>query len=250
MTLRADQMRDRRQVFAAPGGSHDRMVRLLSMALPGLIGALVAVMVLAPLSPRGEISFLLDRTKVAMLNDRLRALGAMYRGEDDRGRAFSVTAGSAVQHSARLQVIEMHDVTARMLLDDGPAILVAESGLYDFGRQDITVPGAVNIQTADGYRMVTQGASIELDHRRLVSHGQVEGRIPTGTFSADHFEADLDSRNIRLDGHAHLRMVPGKINPPGQMVRGPLASAPALQAAPAFQPGTARTAPLPQVTNP
>ena len=205
MTLRADQMRDRRQVFAAPGGSHDRTVRVLSVALPGLIGALVAIMVLAPLSPRGEISFLLDRTKVAMVDDRMRALGALYRGEDDRGRSFSVTAGSAVQRSASRQLVEMKDVTARMLLDDGPAMLVAEAGTYDFGHQQIAVPGPVNM-----------GAAIDLDHRRLVSNGPVEGRVPIGTFSADHFVADLDSRDIRLDGHAHLHMVPGKLSLPGQ----------------------------------
>ena len=219
MTLRADQMRDRRQVFAAPGGTHDRTVRILSVVLPGLIGVLVAIMVLAPLSPRGEISFLLDRTKVAMVDDRMRALGAMYRGEDDHGRAFSVTAGSAIQHSASRPLVEMKDVTARMLLDDGPAILVADSGTYDFGRQDIVVPGPVNMQTADGYRMVTQGAQINLDHRILASHGAVTGRIPIGTFSADHFYADLDTREIRLDGHARLHMVPGPIALPGALPR-------------------------------
>jgi lipopolysaccharide export system protein LptC len=217
VTLRADQQRDRRQEFAAPGGSHDRAIRILSVLLPGLIGVLVAIMVTAPLSPRGEISFLLDRTKVAMVNDRMRALGAMYRGEDDRGRSFSVTAGSAVQHTARQQLVEMKDVTARMLLDDGPAVMVAQTGTYDFGHQQITVPGPVNIQSADGYRMVTQGADIDLDHRQLVSHGSVEGRIPTGTFSADHIVANLDTRDIRLDGHAKFRMVPGKTTMPGKM---------------------------------
>ena len=215
MTLRADQMRDRRRVFAAPGGSHDRMVRLLAVVLPGLIGALLAVMVLAPLSPRGEISFLLDRTKVAMVNDRLRALGAMYRGEDDRGRSFSVNAGSAVQHSAAVQEVVMKDVTARVQLDDGPATMVAAAGTYDFARQQITVPGAVNVQTTDGYRMMTQGAAIDLDHRVLASRGTVTGQIPIGTFSADHFHASLDDREVRLDGHVRMRMVPGKLNPPG-----------------------------------
>ena len=215
MTLRADEMRDRRRILAAPGGSHDRSVRFLALALPGLIGALVAVMVIAPLSPRGEISFLLDRTKVAMVDDRMRALGAMYRGEDDHGRAFSVTAGSAVQRSARVQQVEMRDITARMLLNDGPAILMTDAGTYDFARQTIAVPGAVNVESADGYRMVTQGAAIDLDHRRLVSHGAVEGRIPTGTFRADSFTADLDQRIIRLDGHARLHMVPGKMTMPG-----------------------------------
>lgn len=221
MTRLADQMRDTRRVFAAPGGSHDRTVKFLSTALPGMIGALLAVMVIAPLSPRGEISFLLDRTKVAMVDDRMRALGAMYRGEDDRGRAFSVTAGSAVQHSSHIQQVEMRDITARMLLNDGPAILMTDAGTYDFGRQTIAVPGPVNIQTADGYRMVTEGAGIDLDHRRLVSHGTVEGRIPTGTFSADHFTADLDQRVIRLDGRAHLHMVPGKMAMPGNVQKMP-----------------------------
>lgn len=217
MTERADAMRDQRRVFAAPGGSHDRVVRVLSLLFPALIGALLAVMVFAPLVPRGEISFLLDRTKVAMVNDRLRALGAMYRGEDDRGRAFSVTAGSAVQHSARIRQIEMTTITARMLLDDGPAVMIADHGTYDFGRQTIAVPGLVTVQSADGYRMVTHGAGIELERRRMVSEGRVDGAIPSGTFSADHFSADLDTRDIRLDGHARLRMVPSRVHLPGQL---------------------------------
>jgi lipopolysaccharide export system protein LptC len=49
---------------------------------------LLAVMVLAPLAPRGEISFLLDRTKVAVVQDRLKVVSAMYRGADNKGRTF------------------------------------------------------------------------------------------------------------------------------------------------------------------
>ena len=216
MTIQADQMRSRRQLFAAPGGSHDRTVRLLAVVLPGLIGALAAVMVLAPLSPRGEISFLLDRTKVAMLQDRLRVVSAMYRGQDDQGRNFSVTAGSAVQHSTRESIVEMRDVPARVMLSDGPAILTADAGGYDFGRQVVDVTGPVNFQSADGYRMTTEGASIDLNTRRMTSAGRVEGRIPAGTFIADRIIADLEQRTVTLDGHARLRMEPGKLKMPGK----------------------------------
>lgn len=214
MTVAADRMRTRRQREAAPGGTHDKLVRLLSMVLPALIGALVAVLVLAPFSPRGEISFLLDRTRVAILEDRLRVVSAMYRGQDDRGRNFSVTAGSAVQHTAREDVVQMRDITARMLLNDGPASLTTGAGAYDFGRQVIDVTTPVNFQTADGYRMVAQGAAIDMNTRRMFSHGRVEGRIPAGTFSADRIDADLEARTITLDGHARLRMEPGKMKMP------------------------------------
>ena len=42
----------------------------------------------------------------------------------------------------------------------------------------------------------------------------VEGSVPAGTFSADRLEADLDARTVALDGHARLRMVPGKMRMP------------------------------------
>ncbi|WP_333838482.1 LPS export ABC transporter periplasmic protein LptC [Novosphingobium sp.] len=216
MTVQADRMRSRRQHFAAPGGVHDRTVRLLAVVLPGLIGMLLAVMVLTPLAPRGEISFLLDRTKVAVVQDRLRVASAMYRGADKEGRNFSVTAGNAVQHSAREDVVQLRDVTARVLLKDGPAILTTQAGAYDFGRQFIKVPGVVNFESSDGYRMITEGASIDLNTRRLVSDGHVEGKLPTGTFSADRAVADLDERTVTLEGHARMRMDQGKMLMPGK----------------------------------
>jgi lipopolysaccharide export system protein LptC len=214
MTAKADNLRGRRQSFAAPGGFHDRMVRLIAMGLPVLIGALLAVLVIAPFSPRGEISFLLDRNKVAMVNDRLRVVSAMYRGQDDSGRNFSVTAGSAVQHSAVKDEVEMRDITARVMLTDGPASLTTGAGVYDFARQLIDVPTPVNFETSDGYRMVTGGADIDIGKRRLVSRGRADGRIPAGTFAADRISADLEGRTITLDGHARLRMEPGKLQMP------------------------------------
>ena len=209
-------MGSRRQHCAAPGGVQDRTVRLLAVVLPGLIGMLLAVMVLTPLAPRGEISFLLDRTKVAVVQDRLRVASAMYRGADKEGRNFSVTAGNAVQHSAREDVVQLRDVTARVLLKDGPAILTTQAGAYDFGRQFIKVPGVVNFESSDGYRMITEGASIDLNTRRLVSDGHVEGKLPTGTFSADRAVADLDERTVTLEGHARMRMDQGKMLMPGK----------------------------------
>jgi lipopolysaccharide export system protein LptC len=214
LTVLADQNRTRRQLFAAPGGAHDKLVRVLSVVLPAAIGALLAVMILAPLSPRGEISFLLDRNKVAVLQDRLSLMKALYRGQDDRGRSFSVNAGSAVQHSVREDVVQMRDITARVMQNDGPAILTTDAGAYDFARQFISVAGLVNFETADGYRMVTRGASINMGAQRLTSMGRVEGRTPTGTFVADRIMADLEARTVTLDGHARLRMEPGKMKMP------------------------------------
>ncbi len=214
MSAEADTIRDRRQAFATPGGSHDRLVGFLAKALPAAIGVLAAIMVISPLSPRGEVSFLLDRDKVAIIKDRLRVNDAMYRGQDNRGRPFSLTAGSAVQRSSQEAVVRMRDLSARILLADGPAVLNAGQGRYFIRKELVTIDGPVQFTAADGYRMVARNVVIDLGERRMTSKGAVAGAIPAGTFGANSMIADLAERTFILEGDAFLRMVPGKLRLP------------------------------------
>ena len=152
-TQEAKARRSERQHWAEPGGSHDRMVAFLSRALPMGVGVLAALMVITPLSPRGEVSFLLDRNKVAVINERLRVDNALYRGADNKNRPFSLTAGEAVQRSSAEGIVRMNDVVARLLLDEGPARLVAQGGQYNIDNEIVAVRGPLRLTAADGYRM-------------------------------------------------------------------------------------------------
>jgi len=211
MTREADLLRDRRRHFALPGGSHDRLVRWLAIALPAGIGAVLAIMVIAPLFPRGEISFLLDRNKVATTEERLRVNNALYRGEDTRGRPFSLTASSAVQQSGKVPVVDMNDLSAKILLKDGPAELQAGNGKFDIDRNVVTVPGAIDFRSADGYRLSTSNIAVDLKQQTFAGTGGVSGAVPSGTFQAGRMDVDLENRTIVLSGRAKLQMRPGKI---------------------------------------
>lgn len=214
MTVQADQIRDKRRHFAAPGGSHDRLIGFLAKALPAAIGLVAAVMILSPLSQRGEISFILDRNKVAITGDRIAVDQAMYRGQDNMGRPFSLTAGNAVQASPTNPVVDMQKLVAKLLLSDGPAEITAPSGAYNFDTDQVSVPGPVNFTATGGYQMVTNGVAVDLKTRRVAGSGGVEGSVPTGTFSADQIMADLGERTVTLQGNARLRMTPGKLRMP------------------------------------
>jgi lipopolysaccharide export system protein LptC len=213
-TSEAKALRSRRQHFAAPGGSHDKLVRFLAKALPMAVGVIAALMIITPLSPRGEISFLLDRNKVAMINERLSVDNAMYRGQDDDGRPFSLTAGEAVQRSSREGIVRLNDLVASIVLPEGPARIAADGGAYDIDREIVSVVGPLRMQAADGYSMVARGVSINLDTQRMVGSGGVEGAVPAGTFSADRIEADLGARTVSLIGNAKLQMRPGELRMP------------------------------------
>ena len=213
-TSEAKELRSQRQPFAAPGGSHDKMVHFLARALPAGVGVVAALMVITPLSPRGEVSFLLDRNKVAMIDERLSVDNAMYRGQDDQGRPFSLTAGEAVQRSSREGIVRLQDLVANILFSDGPARISAKAGNYDIDEEIVTIIGPLQMEAADGYAMTARDVSVDLETRRMTGTGGVEGSVPAGSFSADTIIADLSARTVTLDGHARLRMVPGELRMP------------------------------------
>lgn len=213
-TSEARLLRSRRQTFAAPGGSHDRLVRFLARALPMGVGVVAALMIITPLSPRGEVSFLLDRNKVAQIDERLSVDNAMYRGRDNQGRPFSLMAGEAVQRSSAEGLVRMEDLVAQMMLSDGPARLSAQGGTYDIDKETVAVDGPVRLTASDGYAMVADGVSVDLKARLMRGDDGVSGEVPAGTFSADTIRADLGARTLTLDGNARLTMIPGKLRMP------------------------------------
>ena len=213
-TSEAKALRSRRQHLAAPGGSHDRLVYILARALPMAVGVIAALMVITPLSPRGEISFLLDRNKVAMIDERLAVDNAMYRGQDDRGRPFSLTAGEAVQRSSREGIVRMQELVARINLPEGPARIAADAGSYSIDDEVMSVIGPLRLTAADGYRMTANDVSVNLRNKQMTGTDGVEGAVPAGTFSANRIEADLAERTVTLIGNARLNMRPGALRMP------------------------------------
>lgn len=204
----ADRLLTRRRAWAHPGSGHDRIVLLLGRGLPVGIGLLAAVLVLAPLYIGGDVSFVLDKNKVEVARERLRVEAAEYRGEDVKGRPFSIRAGSAVQKSSSEPVVQLSDLSAEIELDEGPARIAADKGRYDMEKHQVAVDGPIHFRTADGYTLDTGDSTVDLKTRTMASDGAVTGRTPMGSFSADELNADLEKRAVRLDGNVRLRIMP------------------------------------------
>ncbi len=197
------------QQWAAPGGRHDRIIARARIALPAIIGVLSAGLVFVPLASRSEVSFVLAKDNVQIARERMRVTAATYRGEDGKGQPFQLTAGSAVQATSRDPVVKLNDLTANILLKDGPASLHADTGRYDMDREIVSVVGPVVFVSSGGYRLQTRDVAIGLKTRKLASGGPVDGQMPLGSFSADRIQADLGARSVTLEGRARLHIVQG-----------------------------------------
>lgn len=205
MSAQADLERTHRQRWALPGGRHDRLIRSLRIVLPVIIGLLVALLAFSPFTGKQELSFVLNKDEVNLSRERLRVVEALYRGDDSKGRPFSLRAGSAVQKTSAEPVLDMTSLSGRITLNDGPASIIAQRGVYDLDKETMRVNGPLAVDST-GYDMVASNVILSLKDRSMESFGPVSGRTKVGTFRAGRLRADLDTRIVRLDGGVRLRI--------------------------------------------
>jgi len=206
MSELADRARSERQLWAASGSSHDRLIAVLRLVMPAAVVVLVILLALAPLTVGRDISFVLSKDRVAVARERMRVTSATYRGQDSKGQPFELDAASAVQVSSHDPVVQLRTLAARIQLQDGPARVDAGQGRYDMDNEKVAIDGPVLFRSADGYRIATRDVSIDLQSRTAASHGRVDGRMNVGTFSGDRFTADLNTHIVVLEGRARLHI--------------------------------------------
>jgi len=206
-----EEDRRKKRGWARPGGSHDKLVRTLKIALPALIGVVLAFLFFAPLEDKQEVSFILDKNKVGSAEERLRLTSVTYRGQDNTGRPFVLSAKSGIQQTSAVQVVDISDMNAQIQLDNGPARLQAGRAQYQMERDHLNVVGPITFTAADGYRMMTRDVNVDLRARTMRSRGAVEGQMPLGRFTADQLQVNLPDRRVVLSGRARLHIVQGGI---------------------------------------
>ena len=211
MSEQAERELRARQGWAAPGGSHDKLIRTLKLALPALIGVVLAFLFFSPLEEKPAVSFLLDKNKVDSAEERLKVSAAQYRGQDDQGRPFVINAQGALQANSQTQVVEINGLSAQILLDNGPAGFRANRARYYMSNDQVDVVGPILFTAADGYRMGTRDVTVNMRNRTLASRGPVEGQMPLGRFSANQLRVNLPDRTVVLEGRARLHIEQGGI---------------------------------------
>lgn len=197
--------------WALPGSAHDRLVRWSKIVLPAAVGIVIAVLALAPLGKKSEVSFILDKKKVANAPERMRVEEARYVGTDDKGQQFLILANRAIQRSSDVPVVDISGMSARLNLQKGPLFMKAHNGRYNIETQKMAIDGPVAVVGADGYRLGTRDVTVDMKQRQLASAGPVAGAMRLGQFQAGQLHADLGQRTVVLDHGARLKIVQGAV---------------------------------------
>ena len=200
-----------KQRWAEPGSAHDWLVKWTKVLLPAAVGVLIAVLALAPLGKKSDVSFILDKNKVENAPERMRVEQARYVGTDNKGQQFTIVANRAIQPSSEVPVVAIRGMFAKLALEQGPLVIAANQGRYNVDNQKIMIDGPVKVAGAGGYRLATRDVTVDLKQRELASDGPVAGAMRLGQFQAGQLRADLGDRTVVLDHGARLKIVQGAV---------------------------------------
>lgn len=189
-----------------------RVVRNLRLVFLVLIVALAAnVVIQSVLAGRGAPAL-----RTPMIGDAERIINPRFTGRDASGRAYVLTADSAVRRLAgigNLTDLENPRIDYALLLggaqEPDASEVLSRLGVYDDQTRLLHMTDRVRFSTRSGYRFQTEGASIDLDRGVIFGEDPVEGHAPWGGIQANGFELYEDGRRLRFTGGVVTRFYVG-----------------------------------------
>lgn len=196
-----------RPAAPAPSAARRLVVAALKRLLPAAAVLLLAAIALWPQWQGGEEArrFTFRRGATDLLNEPLRMRDAQFRGIDDRGRPYTVTAAEATQAGQGDDTIDLVRPKADITLQDGTwAIVQSAHGTYRRVQGVLELDGDVTLNHDAGYEVQTDRAHINLHDRSAQGDRPVAGQGPFGTIEGTGFEAEDGGKVLIVTGPATL----------------------------------------------
>jgi lipopolysaccharide export system protein LptC len=188
------------------GATRRMMVRALKRVLPATAIVLLTAIALWPQwQGADEARRFTFRLGGNPLTEPMRMREARFRGIDEQGRPYTVTASEAMQLGNTDDTIDLTDPKGDITLQDGTWMLLqADHGLYYRQPGLLELDGNVVLNHDAGYEVRTERASIDLRGKTARGDRPVEGQGPFGTIEGQGFEAEEAGKVIIVTGPATL----------------------------------------------
>ena len=204
---------DAEQVYRA-ALRHSRHVRWLRVGVPAIIAvALVAVVApsitcrrSAALRLPGEVGNLVIKgTKVTMQQPRL-------AGFTVDSRPYEFTAKSAEQDITKPDLMELHQIQAKMAMEDKSTVNVtSNSGTYDMKSEMLTLTESVHLTSSTGYEVRLRDAVIDVHKGNVVTEKPVWVKLTNGIITAKRLEVVDGGDLIRFSGGVAMTVQPDQL---------------------------------------
>jgi lipopolysaccharide export system protein LptC len=181
---------------------HSRRVRLLRLAVPLSMIALVGVFLLwtwfNPMRLLMKVpdiggDLVVSGTKITMQQPRI-------TGFTRDSRPYEFTARAAAQDLTRPDVVELHDLHGSFRLhDNSTSEVTAEGGVYNSKKEVLELGKNTVVTSSSGYKILLDNAVIDVRSATLVTDEPVQVEMKQGKLDARRMEVRESGNVLQFD---------------------------------------------------
>jgi lipopolysaccharide export system protein LptC len=187
---------------------HSRHVRWLRVGVPlGIAGVLLTVLIANYLPPLGGFRLPGELGKLVIKGTKITMEQPRLTGYTNDSRAYEFTARAAAQDITKPDLMELHELYAKMELQDRNTVeMKATSGVYDIKAEILTLNHNIVLTSSTGYQGRLSEAVIDVHKGSVVSEKPVVVQMLNGVLNANRLEVVDNGEVIRFDGGVSMTL--------------------------------------------
>lgn len=194
----------------AVAARHSRMVRALRVAVPAVVGlvmaALVAISIFNPFRALSKLPLDMDNlvvsgTKITMETPHL-------SGFTPDKRPYEMWAKTATQDITDPDHVELHTLRAKVRMEDQSTVsLESRTGLFDTKTQMLDLHKDIFMQSSTGYEARLEHALVDMAQGSVTSDQPVDVKLLNGTLTADTMKVSEKGDVVRFENNVVMHLI-------------------------------------------
>jgi lipopolysaccharide export system protein LptC len=204
---------------------HSRLVRILRVAVPAVVGVLlVAVFLVSYFNPLRVLSRLpinvgdlvVSGTKITMEHPHL-------SGFTRDARAYELSADAAAQDMTKPDFVELRNIRAKLQMQDKSTVeMNAAQGVYNSKGEMLQLDRNIDIASSTGYAGHLTEATVDMRNGNVVSEKPVEVKLLQGMLNSNRLRIQNSGDLVVFDGGVKMVLM---LNQPANAPAGTAATA-------------------------
>jgi lipopolysaccharide export system protein LptC len=211
---------------------HSRMVRVLRIAVPLVVGlAMAGVVAISIFNPFRALMKQLpvDIDNLVVSGTKITMESPHMSGFTPDQRPYEVWAKTATQDLNDPDRVELKTLRAKVLQEDSSTVtLVARTGLFDTKAQLLDLRKDIFLQSSTGYEARLSQALLDIGKGTVTSEEPVDVKLLNGTLTADKLRITEKGALVRFEGHVVMNLIMDNPDPASAEPE-PVPEAPAAQ---------------------
>jgi len=185
-------------------------VHWLRLGVPaGIAAALISVVVANYMPPVGTFRLPGELGKLVIKGSKVTMQQPRLSGFTVDSRPYGFTANSAEQDITKPDLMELHQIQAKIEMEDKSMVhMTADGGKYDMKTEILTLVDNIHLVSSTGYEARLSEAAIDVHKGTVVSEKPVWVKLPNGVINAERLEVLDSGDTIRFGGGVSMTVNP------------------------------------------